>query len=87
MALSRASLLTERTPRRLHLERLEEHFDGIFQRRHDCIHNCDRPKNALQPISPVTVDKVIADIEFLVCRCHEAMTDEFPEYQEPWAWR
>jgi hypothetical protein len=62
------------------LEQFEEHFNGIFQRRHDCIHNCDRPRVALQTISLVTVEKTTADIEFLVCRCHEALVDEFPEY-------
>ena len=27
--------------------------DVIFQRRHDCIHNCDRPKVAPQPLTRV----------------------------------
>lgn len=62
------------------IERFEEHFSEIFQRRHDCIHNCDRPKIALQPVSAGKVIKVIADVEFLVSRCHEALVGEFPEY-------
>lgn len=58
----------------------EEHFEKIFQRRHDCIHACDRPKLALQPIRDTQVSKVIVDIEFLVNRCHEAFLAEFPTY-------
>src|SRR4051812_33417678 len=26
------------------IEQFEERFRTIFQRRHDCIHNCDRPR-------------------------------------------
>jgi hypothetical protein len=59
------------------LKHFEKHFREIFQRRHDCIHNCDRPKVALQKISPTIVDKKIEDIEFLVERCHEAFMEEF----------
>ena len=56
----------------------EERFRAIFQRRHDCIHNCDRPKVAPQPIQKVgTVIKVIRDIEFLVARCDEHIQVEF----------
>lgn len=62
------------------LEHFEEHFGMIFQRRHDCIHNCDRPRVALQAIAATTATKRIDDIEFLVERCHEAFTSEFPEY-------
>jgi hypothetical protein len=52
------------------LEKFQANFGGIFQRRHDCIHNCDRPKVALQPISATTVKKRIEDVTFLVRRCH-----------------
>jgi hypothetical protein len=62
------------------LEQFEEHFAGIFQRRHDCIHNCDRPKVALQQITEAAVRKRIEDIEFLVLRCQEAFVAEFPIY-------
>jgi hypothetical protein len=55
-------------------------FEGIFQRRHDCIHNCDRPKVALQQISAKEVRDRLVDIKFLVCRCHEAFLTEFPIY-------
>ena len=62
------------------LDRLEERFEVIFQRRHDCIHNCDRPKAALQSIEPQHVSKAIEDITFLVTRFHEALIVEFPVY-------
>lgn len=41
--------------RRLALERLDDRFERIFQRRHDCIHNCDRPRVSPQPISDTSV--------------------------------
>jgi hypothetical protein len=62
------------------IEQLGGLFEGIFQRRHDCIHNCDRPKVAIQNITPVMVQKKLQDIEFLVCRAHEAFRIEFPIY-------
>jgi hypothetical protein len=62
------------------LEHLCELFEGIFQRRHDCIHNCDRPKVAIQDITALTVQKKLQDIEFLVCRAHEALRIEFSKY-------
>jgi hypothetical protein len=68
------------TARTKGLEQFNELFEGIFQRRHDCIHNCDRPKVAPQTITSVMVEKKLQDIEFLVCRAHEALRDEFPTY-------
>lgn len=62
------------------VDRLERRMNEIFQRRHDCIHNCDRPRMALLPISNTNVKKTIDDIQFLVERCHEAFQIEFPEY-------
>lgn len=59
---------------------MEDHFEWLFQRRHDCIHNCDRPKIALQAITPENVQKTIEDIQFLVNRCHDAFLTEFPLY-------
>jgi hypothetical protein len=59
---------------------MQDHFEEIFQRRHDCIHNCDRPKIALQGISPEHAGKAIEDIHFLVARCNEAFLAEFPVY-------
>lgn len=61
-------------------EQFEEHFETVFQRRHDCIHNCDRPRIALQPITEIDVRKRIEDVEFLVRRCHDAFLAEFPLY-------
>jgi len=57
-----------------------DRFDVIFQRRHDCIHNCDRPKVSLQPISPSVVEKAISDVEFLVTRSHQTLSAEFTTY-------
>ncbi|WP_148296196.1 HEPN domain-containing protein [Methylophilus sp. OH31] len=48
------------------VEKIGERFTQIIQRRHDCIHTCDRPKNSLQPLAAIDVDKAIEDIEFLV---------------------
>ena len=62
------------------LTKLESRFQQIFQRRHDCIHNCDRPKITPQNISKHQVEKVIEDISFLVHRCYEDLIDEFPKY-------
>lgn len=59
---------------------MEDHFDILFQRRHDCIHNCDRPKLALQGITPENAEKTIDDVHFLVGRCNDAFTPEFPTY-------
>lgn len=62
------------------IEQFELHFEEIFQRRHDCIHNCDRPKIAVQQIQATAVMKKLQDIEFLVYRCHEAFLTEYPTY-------
>jgi hypothetical protein len=64
------------------LAQLEERFGLIFQRRHDCIHNCDRPKIAIQDvhITLAYIRKVIDDIQFLVERCHEEFKLHFPLY-------
>jgi hypothetical protein len=59
-------------------EQMEERFGEIFQRRHDCIHNCDRPRVAPQPLTAAeTVRRVIDDVEFLVRRCDEHLDAEF----------
>ena len=60
------------------IEQLEDRFEELFQRRHDCIHNCDRPKVAPQRLdSSGTVLKVIQDVEFFVNRCDEHINAEF----------
>lgn len=63
------------------IDQLEDRFRAIFQRRHDCIHNCDRPRMSPQPLDKGgTVLKVIQDVEFLVSRCDEHITSEFREF-------
>jgi hypothetical protein len=62
------------------VKRLKLRFEGIFQRRHDCIHNCDRPSVAPQRITDVAVAKCIQDVSFVVDRCHEALFAEFQIY-------
>jgi hypothetical protein len=67
--------------RRLANNQMNERFGNIIQRRHDCIHNCDRPKIAPQPLAKAgTVMKVIEDVEFLVNRCDEHVTTEFRQF-------
>jgi hypothetical protein len=62
-------------------ERLEGRFQEIFQRRHDCIHNCDRPRVSPQPLKKAgTVLKVIEDVEFFVNRCDEHITAQFRQF-------
>jgi hypothetical protein len=60
--------------------RLEERFQEIFQRRHDCIHNCDRPRVKPQPVSAAAVQCVLEDIGFLVRRCDEHINRELREF-------
>ena len=62
------------------MDKVKDRYELIFQRRHDCIHNCDRPKISPLPISETSVKKTIEDVEFLVTRCHEAIKLEFPIY-------
>lgn len=59
-------------------DHMKDRYADLFQRRHDCIHNCDRPKVSPQPL-PLsgTVTKVIEDAEFLVRRCDEHINEEF----------
>ena len=71
----------KRTAREAAIDQFEERFRTIFQRRHDCIHNCDRPRVSPQPLDKGgTVLKVIQDIEFLVNRCDEHINAEFREF-------
>jgi hypothetical protein len=62
------------------LKKFEAYYGRIFQRRHDCIHNCDRPKMALQTIAATTVEKRVEDISFLVQRCHSDLLAAYPLY-------
>lgn len=62
------------------LRHFEARFDSIFQRRHDCIHCCDRPKSAVRAINMPATQKKIEDIEFLVNRCHSELCARFGAY-------
>jgi hypothetical protein len=62
------------------LKKFSKRMQDIFQRRHDCIHNCDRPKVAIQGISEDATEKAITDVEFLVDRCTDHLQDECPRY-------
>jgi hypothetical protein len=67
--------------RRQAMDQFKERFGVIFQRRHDCIHNCDRPRMSPQPLDQsITVLKVIEDVEFLVFRCDEHINTEFHQF-------
>src|SRR5262249_19064055 len=71
----------KREAREAAIDQFEERFRTIFQRRHDCIHNCDRPRMSPQPLDKAgTVLKVIQDVEFLVNRCDEHINSEFREF-------
>ena len=59
-------------------ECMNKRITKLIQRRHDCIHNCDRPKNKPQPIKrPGTVSAVINDIVFLVENFDKHIDKEF----------
>jgi len=69
------------TARDAAINQFKERFGTIFQRRHDCIHNCDRPRISPQPLKTGgTVLKVIQDVEFLVNRCDEHINSEFRSF-------
>lgn len=60
------------------LNAMTRRLGNLIQRRHDCIHNCDRPKNALQPVgNPGSVRNVIRDIRFSVGQCDAHIDTEF----------
>ena len=62
-------------------KQFEGHFRDLFQRRHDCIHNCDRPRTRPQPLKAAAqVAKVVQDVEFLVRRCDEHIDAEFRQF-------
>jgi hypothetical protein len=66
------------TARKQARTQMEDRFRSLFQRRHDCIHNCDRPRVSPQPMTlPATVKKVARDVEFLVTRCDAHIQAEF----------
>jgi hypothetical protein len=64
-------------------KKFEDRFRYVFQRRHDCIHNCDRAKvslNRLHIKNQTSVSCVIEDIEFLVARFTDEYQNAFPKY-------
>jgi hypothetical protein len=46
--------------------RLRSRVDAIIQRRHDIVHNCDRPKQAPQKMSHELADRMVEDIKAFV---------------------
>src|SRR5204863_2609458 len=67
--------------RKLANQQLQDRFREIFQRRHDCIHNCDRPRMSPQALDTSgKVLKVIQDVEFLVYRCDDHINTEFRQF-------
>ncbi len=62
------------------IDAMRERFDEvIFQRRHDCIHNCDRPKVAPQRLDRAgTVYNVIRDVRFLASHFNTHLDTQFP---------
>lgn len=70
----------KRSTRESALKTFERRIDQIFQRRHDCIHSCDRPRTAVQSLTSDEADKAIRDLKFLVQRCQAHLSAEFPEF-------
>ena len=62
------------------LDHLGRRMQSIFQRRHDCIHNCDRPKYAIQGMTEDQCRKAIEDVDFVVNRCIDHLRAEYPQY-------
>lgn len=64
-------------------KKFETRFGYIFQRRHDCIHNCDRAKvklNRRHITNKSYTENVISDLVFLVERFTEEFQVAFPKY-------
>lgn len=77
----RLSSAARQTATQQAIRQFEDRFHAIFQRRHDCVHECDRPRAAPQPLkSSKTVEKVLVDVEFLVHRCDEHVDACFREF-------
>jgi hypothetical protein len=55
-------------------------FKDIVQRRHDCIHNCDRPKISVHPIAKGQVANVVKDVRFVVARIEKHVNGEYPYF-------
>lgn len=68
-------------------DKLEVRFERIFQKRNDCIHNCDRPRFAIRKElvdSFIATYKVIYDIEFLVKRVNDSIDGYFGDRLRHW---
>lgn len=60
------------------LTAMTDRLEKLIQRRHDCIHNCDRPKSLPQPVGQTgSVRNVIRDINFSVDCCDAHIDTEF----------
>lgn len=60
-------------------ERMLKRIGAIVQRRHDCIHNCDRPDNAPQNTgSPGSIRRVVDHVAFVVRQSDAHVNMEFP---------
>jgi hypothetical protein len=68
--------------RQQYIDAMRDRFDEvIFQRRHDCIHNCDRPRVAPQPLNAAgTVRNVIRDVQFLAEQFNTHLDAQFPAF-------
>lgn len=60
---------------------LKKRFSQLIQRRHDCIHNCDRPRSTPKRIhSAGSVKLVLNDIEFLVLHVDAHVRTQFRQF-------
>jgi hypothetical protein len=68
--------------RQAFIDAMRERFDeGIFQRRHDCIHNCDRPRVSPQRLDRAgTVKNVIRDVQFFAHQFNAHLDARFPQF-------
>lgn len=61
--------------------KLTKRLNGFIQRRHDCIHNCDRPKYAINSMEREnTVKSVLDDIAFFVTICNDHIDSEWIKF-------
>ena len=56
----------------------EAYFQDLIQRRHDCIHNCDRPNRVVRSITGVGVNKTLSDIETFIGEYDGWIARQFP---------
>jgi len=61
-------------------EQFGKRFKTLYQRRHDCIHNCDRRSNTIKSITELQTTKCIDDVVFLVEKIQEELSSQFPKY-------